>query len=707
MQCIMSIRHNILICCGFLFFGLLAALTSMATLRLLPAFEFPVAPENMARLAAGLKFGLVTLLTFSLALFVGFEALIDSAGLAGMSAAVLSQPNAGAVFAKSYARLFGTISGGIACVALFWVFPQAPWLFAAGLALWMGTCAYWGGKLKYFASYASILSGYTAAIVAMDTHNPQVAMITAGNRISVIVIGILAVAFVFGLIHVRKGFKVYLPPLLEMNDRIIAQAHEAVNHPETYDHVATMRKWAGDIEAMHQSLEYAGAEDPEVELHARSVRCGLNELFADIADFNIRLKELGLLLKESPERAFTDEINQGLLDAFNARLQETDAQADARMVALRQKVLDYFAAQAEPNLPDRTRLLAEIHAARKLIDTMNRIRRGRQTFDEEDIRPLGQATTMRQNLYNGFVVAMTFMVAWGVFIVDQWQPSGLLFVVMVSTLMLVVVVTEDPATIIKVAFMGSIGCVLPALICSQVLMPLGSGFPWLVLSFAVLIIPCSILKSFPSTAGMGNMFMLFGMMLSLPNNQMQYNLQLFLNNTQAMVAASMVCIASVLIFYPIRNRGKARRVERQATFELRHLKRHLRSDRFAEWEDRQQERVGMIDRIGSLKGTVIAQESIQALLIMMRIARCYRRQFNDLARVPVSASIKRLLGQAEWFWGRQFESTAHFRMVALRLVDALTAEAQAQPANALELLAAAQEWRMIATNNETLAALPC
>ncbi|MEN9902524.1 MAG: hypothetical protein RL651_1188 [Pseudomonadota bacterium] len=679
----------------------------MATLRLLPAFEFPVAPENMARLVAGFKFGLVSLLVFALALFVGFEAMIDSAGTAGMCTAILAQPNAGAVFAKSYARLFGTISGGLACVALFWIFPQAPWLFAAGMALWMGVCAYWGGKFKYFASYAATLSGWTAAIVAMDTNNPEVAMVTAGNRVSAIIIGILAVAFVFGIIHIRRGFKTYLPPLLEMNDRIIAQAQEAVNHPETYDHVATMRKWAADIEAMHQSLEYAGAEDPEVALHARSIRCGLNELFADIADFNIRLKELGLLLKDSPERAFTDKINQGLLDAFNARLQETDAQADERMIVLRQQVLDYFAAQTEPNLLDRTRLLAEIHAARKLIDTMNRIRRGRQTFDEEDIRPLGQATTMRQNLYNGFVVAIAFMVSWGIFIVDQWQPSGMLFMMMVPTLLLVVVVTEDPATIIKMAFMGSIGCVLPALICSQVLMPLGSGFPWLILSFAVLIIPCSILKSFPSTAGMGTMFMMFGMMLSLPTNQMQYNLQLFLNNTQAMVAASIVGIATVLIFYPIRNRGKARRVERQATYELRRLKRHLRADRFAEWEDRQQERVGLIDRIGSLKGTVIARESIQALLIMMRIARCYRRQFNDLARVPVSASIKRLQGQAEWFWSRQFESTTHFRMVALRLVDALLAEAQAQPANALELLAAAQEWRMIATNNETLATLPC
>jgi len=679
----------------------------MSTLRWLPALEFPISPENMARLWAGLKFGLVTLTTFSLALFVGFEALIDSAGLAGMSAAVLSQPNAGAVFAKSYARLFGTISGGVACVALFWIFPQAPWLFAAGLAIWMGVCAYWGGKLKYFASYASILGGYTAAIVAMDTNNPEVAMVTAGNRISVIVIGILAVAFVFGLMHVRRGFKTYLPPLLEMNDRIIVQAQQAVNHPETYDHVATMRQWAADIEAMHQSLEYAGAEDPEVALHARSIRCGLNELFADVADFNIRLKELGLLLKDSPERAFADEINDGLLAAFHARLQETDAQADQRMVTLRQRVLDYFTAQSEPNLLDRSRLLAEIHAARKLIDTMNRIRRGRQTFDEENIRPLGQATTVYQNLYNGFVVAITFLVAWGIFIVDEWQPGGLLFVVMISSLMLVVVITEDPAAVIKAAYLGSLGCVVPALLCQQVLMPLGSGFPWLVLSFAVLIIPCSILKSFPATAGMGNMFMMFGMMLVLPDNQMQYNLQLFLNNTQSLVGATMLCLSSILIFYPVRNRGKVQRIERHAGAELRRLKDHLRSDRFAQWEDRLQERVGLIDRIASLKGTVVATESIKALLVMLRVARCFRRQSFDLKGLVLSKTLRQQLDKAEWFWSRQIESPERFQQVALGLVDALMLEARNQPAHQLELQAAAQEWRMIAQNNQMLASLPC
>lgn len=679
----------------------------MAELRWLPPLEFPISPENMARVWAGLKLGALTMLAFGLALFTSFEALIDMAGLAGMCAAILSLPDSGAVFAKSYARLFGTVTGGVACVAIFWVFPQAPWLFAGCMAIWMGVCSFWGSKLKYFGSYASVLGGYTAALVAKSTPNPEDAIRIAGERVSVMIIGILAVALVWGIFHIRKGFKAYLPPLHEMSDRITEQIVQVVNQPEIYDHVATMRVWAKDIEAMHQSLEYAGAEDPEVALHARSIRCGMNEFFADIADFNIRIKELGLLLKDSPHRVIANEVNGELLAAFRARLDEPDDQADARMAAARQRVLDYFAALSEPDLLDQTRLLAEIDAARKLIDTMNRVRRGRETYDEEDIRPLGQATSFGHSLYVAAVVAFTFMVGWGVYIVNQWQISGPLYIVMTAILVQLVGVTEDPVGAIRSFKLGVFLCIIPAALCSQVLMPLGSGFPWLLLSFSVIIIPCCILRSFPQTQVVGNTFMIFGMMLSLPDNQMQYDLQGFLNSLQAMMASWALVLGSILIFFPIRNREKARRIERRGYHDLRALPHHLRQDRFRMWEDKQQERICFVDRIGSLKNTVVAQETIHGLLLMMRIGRCLRRQSMDLQGLPLSDSLKRVLDQAAWFWPRQFEHADRFRIVAQRLVDALVAEARANPANALELLAAAQEWRMVASNNEVLASLPC
>lgn len=679
----------------------------MAALRWLPPLEFPISPESMARVGAGLKLGMLTMLAFGLALFTGFEALIDMAGLAGMCACILALPDSGAVFAKSYARLFGTVSGGIAVVVVYWVFPQAPWLFAGSMALWMGVCSFWGSRLKYFGSYASVLGGYTAILVAKTAANPEEVIRVAGERVSVIVIGILAVTFVWGVFHIRKGFVTFLPPLREMSDRIIAQITQVVNQPDAYDHVATMRVWAKDIEAMHQSLEYASAEDPEVALHARSIRCGLNEFFADIADFNIRIKTLGEMLKDSPHRVIADEVNQELLEAFKTRLDEPDAKADARMAAARQRVLDYFSVQPSVDLIDQTRLLAEIDAARKLIDTMNRVRRGRETYDEEDIRPLGQATSFGHSFYIACVVAFTFMVAWGVFIVNEWQPSGLMFIVMTSILMQLVSITDDPVGGVKSFHLGLIGCILPALICSQVLMPLGSGFPWLLLSFSVIIFPCCILRVFPQTQVMGNTFMIFGMMMSLPDNQMNYDLQGFLNNLLAMLGASTMSLAAVLIFFPLRNREKALRIERRGFRELMTISHHLRQDRFKVWEDKQQERICFIERIGTLKNTVIAQEAINALLLMLRVARCFRRQHMCLAKIDLPKLLRQRIAQAEWFWSRQFDAPARFQKLVERLVDDLVAESLVQPAYQLELQAAAQDWRMIAKNNQVLASLPC
>ena len=679
----------------------------MTALRWFPQLEIPISPESLARVWAGLRLGGLTTLAFSLAMFTSFETMMDMAGLAGMIAATLSLPDHGAVFAKSYALLFGAISGGVACVMLYWVFPQAPWLFAGGMAIWLGFCAFWGSKLKYFGSYASVLGGYTAIVVANSALNPELAMLRASERVGVIVIGILAVAFVWAVFHIRKGFKAYLKPLREMSDRICAQLTEVVKHPEAYDHVATMRAWAMDIEEMHQSLVYASAEDPEVGLHARSIRCGLNECFADIADFNIRLKELGLLLKDSAHREIADQVNQELLEAFKSRLDESDNQSDTRMVAARQRILDYFADQNETNVMVRARMLAEVEAAKRLIDSLNRVRRARETCNKEDIRPLGRATSFSHSFYVAAVVAFTFMVGWGVYIVNEWRPGGLMFLVMIATLMQLVSVTEDPVGGMKSFQLGIIGCVVPALICSQVLLPLGSGFPWLVLSFSVIIIPCCILRVFPQTQAVGSTFMIYGMTLSVPDNQMVYDLQGFLNNVLALVAASTMALASVLIFFPLRNRQKALRIESHGFHGYLTVPYHLRRDLFRMWEDKQQERICYVERISSLKKTVIAKETIDALLLMMRLGRCFKRQHHVLASLNLPKKLRQQICRAEWFWSRQFDSSTRFQSVVGLLVEALVAESVAQPTHQLKLQAAAQEWEMIAQNNQVLAKLPC
>ena len=115
----------------------------------------------------------------------------------------------------------------------------------------------------------------------------------------------------------------------------------------------------------------------------------------------------------------------------------------------------------------------------------------------------------------------------------------------------------------------------------------------------------------------------------------------------------------------------------------------------------------MIDRMPALKNTAVAKESIHALLIMLRMGRCFWRQHMDLTGISLSPAVKAQVAKAEWFWPRQKESSNRFLMVAQRLVDTLMQEAVVQPAHQLKLQAAAQEWRMIIFNHKSLAELPC
>lgn len=201
--------------------------------------------------------------------------------------------------------------------------------------------------------------------------------------------------------------------------------------------------------------------------------------------------------------------------------------------------------------------------------------------------------------------------------------------------------------------------------------------------------------------------MIFAMILSLPDNQMQYDLQGFLNNVQATVASWMMVLGAILIFFPIRNRKKVARIEYRAYQEFKALPQHLNINRFHMWEDKQQERICFIDRMASLKKSVVAQESIQLLLMMMRMGRCFRRQHTELTGISLSPALKAQVSKAEWFWPRQKESSDRFLIVAQRLVDALVQEASAQPTFQLKLLAAAQEWRMIISHHKSLVTQSC
>lgn len=102
-----------------------------------------------------------------LAAFLAFEFETPEAGWAVICAAILIHPDSGAVLAKSIARIIGTFVGATVAILLFFMFPQAPWIFLLFLAIWVGACSYYSAYTRDFKTYAVALSGFMPAIIFM------------------------------------------------------------------------------------------------------------------------------------------------------------------------------------------------------------------------------------------------------------------------------------------------------------------------------------------------------------------------------------------------------------------------------------------------------------------------------------------------------------------------------------------------------------
>ena len=124
-----------------------------------------------AAAAAGppLLFGLRFWASVCLALYIAFWLQLDNAYWAGITAALVHQPQLGASLRKARFYVIGTLLGAVIAVALAGLFPQDPVAFLTCLALVGAGSAFVAALLHNFASFAAALTGITVAVIAGDT----------------------------------------------------------------------------------------------------------------------------------------------------------------------------------------------------------------------------------------------------------------------------------------------------------------------------------------------------------------------------------------------------------------------------------------------------------------------------------------------------------------------------------------------------------
>jgi len=232
-------------------------------------------------------------LSMLLAYYVAFAAQVDSASSAGICVAIVAQPSAGMSTAKAIYRVVGTLIGGCVGVALVAAFPQDRVMLLAGFALWLAFCTFVAALLRDFRSYGAALSGYTAGIITVGAIDaPQLALITALDRVAAILIGVASVLVVGRLLSGAGAFNALVAELRDRTEAMAAMAADALDGRPVGDDMAMVRIAAG-VAALQTQASYTAVELPDGRLRANGARHAIAALLAMVSASRAIIGTLG------------------------------------------------------------------------------------------------------------------------------------------------------------------------------------------------------------------------------------------------------------------------------------------------------------------------------------------------------------------------------------------------------------------------------
>src|SRR6266481_2730829 len=151
------------------------------------------------------RFVFKTLLAYYITGWLAMRFSLSQPSTAMLTTIIVANRQSGRVLAKSFYRCIGTLVGAGVALLIVSLFPQERVLYLVALSLWIGACA--GGATLYrnFTSYAFVLSGYTAAIVAVPViDKPLGAFDSAVMRVSEVLLGVLVSGVVSDTVFISR-----------------------------------------------------------------------------------------------------------------------------------------------------------------------------------------------------------------------------------------------------------------------------------------------------------------------------------------------------------------------------------------------------------------------------------------------------------------------------------------------------------------------
>lgn len=523
----------------------------------LPFLEWKRTPWGKAT-GGQWRYALRNSLAMCLSLWVAFVLNLDEPYWALTSAAVVSFPTVGGVISKSIGRVFGSLVGAAASVAIAGHCLNDPWLFTLFIAAWIGLCTYISNHYQNNVSYAFALAGYTAAIIAFSTVNvtdTQQIFDIAQARVCEVITGILCGGLMMMILPSTSDGETLLTSLRRMHLRLLEHA-AMLWQPEITVQMRTSHEGViGQILTMNLLRIQAFWS------HYRLRRQNnlLNYMLHQQLRITSVISSLRRMLLNWPDRPdnLASVLEQLLTELRNP---ETDKYRLAR-------ILQQIAPQDPADYRHRAFWLRLRHFCWLYLSVSRWLQRLESATPVSDIQPprvtsLARHTDSYEAAYNGLRTFLCIVIGCAYWINTQWDAgSSALTLIAISC----VLYSSTPSpinsitTLLKAVLLLSIVCFV---VKFGLMIQIDDFWLFCAFLFPVLVTMQMIKLQHPSYAALwGQLIVFMGSFLSVTNPP-SYDYQSFINDSIGKIVGVLLAGLAFQIFRPSSDKRKSRRIIR-------------------------------------------------------------------------------------------------------------------------------------------------
>ena len=543
-----------------------------------------------------LRFSLRTALAACLALIVAWAIGLEHPQWSAMTVWAASQPVRELLVEKSLYRALGTLVGtAVGLLLLLATGDSLLWL-VIGLALWVGLCAGIGNALHSMIAYATLLSGYSASMVALlGTASGMNTLALGADRLLTVLVGVI-MALVVGLLLTPRASR---SALEERGRRSTARVLHLLAQrlgPQPRGTRLAPNELLSDIAILEAELEPSAAGSRRARHSARSQRAILAALTAAL--LWVRRREHG-----QRQAAAHEAVAEAALAMDNAE--------PLPRVAAHLNRASQLAAAEDPALGEVLgRLAATLTQRQQFRDTgrTDRDASRRQVTRHRDW------IHARHAMLRTTGVLLVIGLAW---VATGWSAGA--YVMLGTSVMVTLFSTfENPAWIMRRILAWQAVGALCAVALRWLAWPLASA-EWQLIAMLLPLILVTVVPFSHRRTQNGSMdYVMILLLLSQPSLPLTGTFAHSLALALAVVAGPLLALIAFRLIFPTNARRRQRHLEGMMLHELETLASRGDSQREALWQARLYHRVMRLVHWAHLQGEAthrVVDASLAALTL--------------------------------------------------------------------------------------------